>query len=473
MRLLPLVSLAALVGRVLCDSAPSCGNGKNCPEDSPCCSQYGECGTGLYCLGACDVAHSFNSSACVPLPVCNSKEYQFTSSDMIADQTKYLGDNSKYGWTTNGQVLDYGGNVLLTMANQSYGTVISSTSAVWYGKVSATLKTSHGDGVVSAFIIMSPSKDEIDYEFVGSNVGQAQTNFYYEGILNYTNGASISLSSTNESFHTYEFDWSEDRIQWLIDGQVARTLNKADTYNSTTGQYMYPQTPGIVQLSLWPGGSELNGQGTVDWAGGPIDWNMPEFSDPGYLFVTLKDISVECYDPPSGATVSGNSSYVFTSNSNLTESSVQITDDKHILGSFAAVGYDLDKGKDDKNLQTVSAVTVSQLGGNDGDRSASGSVPVASQVKQTSTSDSSTKSLVNVSNVASSTSSSKAKASTTGASSDPSDTAAAASTAGTTTTGSVASSGTTATSDSLSKMEYLSTVMISLIGIFTAGYAFC
>lgn len=70
------------------------------------------------------------------------------------------------------------------MAPGTVGTVIASTSYVWYGKISATLKTSYGKGVVSAFILLSDMKDEIDYEWVGVDLHTTQTNYYFQGIPN-------------------------------------------------------------------------------------------------------------------------------------------------------------------------------------------------------------------------------------------------------------------------------------------------
>jgi beta-glucanase (GH16 family) len=61
---------------------------------------------------------------------------------------------------------------------------MASTVYVWYGKISATLKTSKGKGVVSAFIFLSDMKDEIDYEWIGVDLNTAQTNWYFQGIPN-------------------------------------------------------------------------------------------------------------------------------------------------------------------------------------------------------------------------------------------------------------------------------------------------
>lgn len=59
---------------------------------------------------------------------------------------------------------------------------MATTTYVWYGNVKATLKSSRGKGVVTAFILLSDVKDEIDFEFVGADLKTAQSNFYYQGI---------------------------------------------------------------------------------------------------------------------------------------------------------------------------------------------------------------------------------------------------------------------------------------------------
>lgn len=104
--------------------------------------------------------------------------------DRIADKSEYLGDASKADWVADGTPQTFQNQVLLTMAPDTVGTVLASTFYVWYGKISAKLKTSRGQGVVTAFILLSDVKDEIDYEFVGADLEDAQTNFYYQGIPN-------------------------------------------------------------------------------------------------------------------------------------------------------------------------------------------------------------------------------------------------------------------------------------------------
>lgn len=145
-------------------------------------TEYGECGIGAYCLGGCDPRMSFSLDACVPAPVCQSKVYPMTDLDGVADVTKYYGDASKADWVSQGEPLLYNGNVLLTMPKQSVGTVLASTHYMWYGNVKARVKTSRGAGVVTAFILLSDVKDEIDYEWVGTDLTVAQTNYYFQGV---------------------------------------------------------------------------------------------------------------------------------------------------------------------------------------------------------------------------------------------------------------------------------------------------
>jgi beta-glucanase (GH16 family) len=123
--------------------------------------------------------------------VCKSQDFKLTSLDDVSDISQYLGDSSKANWVSSGKPVVYNNDaILLTMAPDTVGTLLTSTAYVWYGKISATLTTSQGAGVVTAFILMSDSRDEIDFEFVGVDVQHAQSNFYAQGITNCKTGHS-------------------------------------------------------------------------------------------------------------------------------------------------------------------------------------------------------------------------------------------------------------------------------------------
>ncbi|KAL2041956.1 hypothetical protein N7G274_005144 [Stereocaulon virgatum] len=343
----------------------SCGAGSKCPANLPCCSQYGACGVGAYCLGGCDPQFSNTLESCVPAPVCSSQEYKFTSLDGITPNTQYLGDATQANWVSSGTPLmaPDNGSVILTLSEDGQsgsGTLLASSHYVWYGKVGATLKTSRGAGVVSAFILLSDVKDEIDFEFVGNDLQNAQSNFYFQGITNYDQGKNLTVSNgdTFGSWHTYEIDWQPEQLTWSVDGKIQRTLTKSSTFNKTDNQYHYPQTPARVQLSLWPAGLQKNGQGTVAWAGGLIDWSATDPKSNGYYYAMFQDVKVQCYNTPSGANVSGTNSYIYT-DTNGVNSSIAVTNDNTVLKSLLGTGTDMNKDYPNaKPSGTNSAVPV-------------------------------------------------------------------------------------------------------------------
>jgi beta-glucanase (GH16 family) len=182
----PTFNLAAAVAATFAltaSAATNCSAGNPCPASAPCCSQYGQCGVGAYCLGGCDPRYSYDLDSCVAAPVCKSANYDLNSLDDVAKNTVYLGDASTANWVSSGTPAVYSGDsVLLTMAPNTVGTLLMSTHYLWYGKVSATLSTSQGQGVVTAFILMSDVHDEIDFEFVGTDMTHTQSNYYFQGI---------------------------------------------------------------------------------------------------------------------------------------------------------------------------------------------------------------------------------------------------------------------------------------------------
>ncbi len=164
-------------------------------------------------------------------------------------------------------------------------------------------------------------------------------------MLNTTDHNEIDVkvdNSTFDNYHLYELDWTPDQITWSVDNSPHRTLKKSDTWNSTTNQYHYPQTPARVQLSLWPAGSSKNGQGTIAWSGGLVNWKSQDVQKNGYYYAMFKDVNVQCYPAPSGANVTGKTSYIYTSPSG-DNSSVATTDQNTVLKSLLGSGTDPNK----------------------------------------------------------------------------------------------------------------------------------
>ncbi|WWC90229.1 uncharacterized protein L201_005162 [Kwoniella dendrophila CBS 6074] len=290
-----LISLLPLI------SAQTCNSTSLCPASAPCCSEYGYCGSGSYCLGGCEPLYSFKSTSCRPNPICQSQQTYFTDlSKVQMNGTKYDGNATAYDWVVNTGTLvpsPAGDGVRLTLKESDQGTKISSTRYIHYGSIDFVLESSKWNGVVTAAITMSDVKDEIDWEFPGSTTNKVQTNYWFLGVANYsaTQGASSDISSDSSSnFLTYTFDWQEDYLNWMIDGQVVRTVLKSDTLSADGSQYKYPSTPSRVQLSIWPAGISSSAQGTIDWAGGMIDWSDPDYVANGYFWNTLQSIKISC-----------------------------------------------------------------------------------------------------------------------------------------------------------------------------------
>lgn len=164
--------------------------------------------------------------------------------------------------------------------------------------------------------------------------------------------------------HEYCIDWQQDSLTWSIDGKDQRTLDRKSTWNQTSGRFDYPQTPARIMLSLWPAGLPTNEKGTIDWAGGEIDWNS-KYMQNGYYYARFQEVTVQCYDAPSGAKKQGSKSYQYTDKSG-TNNTVAITDKQVILGSLMGTGEkpgEAPKSGDSKPTQSVAMVPGGNPGG--------------------------------------------------------------------------------------------------------------
>lgn len=159
-------------------------------------------------------------------------------------------------------------------------------------------------------------------------------------------GGNITVEDTYSQWHEYEIRWTPDEITWAIDGKVGRTKKKSDTWNETFSQWDYPQTPSRVQLSLWPGGLASNAKGTIDWAGGEIDWESDDIKKNKYYYATFGEVTVECWDGDSPPGTNENKSYIFN-DILATNDTVEDTNKRTTIKSFQASGLDMDKGDKD------------------------------------------------------------------------------------------------------------------------------
>lgn len=162
------------------------------------------------------------------------------------------------------------------------GTTFSTNFLMQYGTVEATIKSAPVNGIVTAFIFMSPGGDEIDFEWVSD---EAQSSYYYHGVIDYSTEATYTVKDDSTAFHNYKITWTPDAIQWYVDGNIIRTVTKESTLRN--GQYSFPSEASAVQLGVWDASKVAS---TAEWAHGPVNWS----SEPSSISAFVQSITVTC-----------------------------------------------------------------------------------------------------------------------------------------------------------------------------------
>ncbi|KAJ6577476.1 concanavalin A-like lectin/glucanase domain-containing protein [Mycena capillaripes] len=323
----------------LLTQAQICNSTSLCPAAAPCCSEFGYCGTGNhFCLAGCNPFQSHTLDSCKPSPICKSTTYTFDDeSRILTNSTLDDGDanNLKYDWILDGGAVSVANGELSMLLTATNGGVrLSSTRFVHYGTITATMKTGRWNGVVAGFVTMSNIRDEIDWEFPSAVTTEGQTNYFWQGLLTIPNHGQVvnGLTDTYEKYHDYTIAWSPDSLLFQIDGKTVRTIERTDTI--VDGVSRFPNTPSRIQLSLWPAGTTTSAPGTIQWAGGLINWADADYTAAGGHFRALvKSVSVKCGDPtPPGASVQG---YVY-SGGTLSNPSIAFSDESTLVGDTAA-----------------------------------------------------------------------------------------------------------------------------------------
>ena len=187
------------------------------------------------------------------------------------------------------------------------------------------------------------------------------------------NSKNITLSNTFDNYHTYEIDWTPETITWKIDGQTGRVMEKKNTWNSTSNRWDYPQTPARVQLSLWPGGLPTNGKGTIDWAGGLVNWNSEDIKNNGYYYSAFKSVEISCFSAKSAPGTNNGKSYTYN---NLAGTNNTVVDGNGatVLKSFLGTGTDMNAGavtdsssKPSSSVESIPGLSGAGVGANSHD----------------------------------------------------------------------------------------------------------
>ncbi|KAK2074550.1 hypothetical protein P8C59_008748 [Phyllachora maydis] len=201
---------------------------------------------------------------------------------------------------------------VFTINKVSDAPTIVSSKYIFYGKVEVVVQASQGVGVVTSFVLQSDDLDEIDWEWLGGDTSQVQTNYFSKGCTQtYTRGGFAQVNNPQSNFDTYTIDWTPQQLTWSINGNVVRTLTAA----SATGCDGYPQTPMQVKLGTWVAGGPNSPPGTVQWAGGYTDISKAPFIG-YYQSIKITDYSNN---------VAGATEYVYGDQSGTSDSIKVIT----------------------------------------------------------------------------------------------------------------------------------------------------
>lgn len=180
-------------------------------------------------------------------------------------------------WKTTAGKIVYGDNgAEFTVDKKGDSPTIQSKFYIFFGEVEVWMKVAKGQGIISTVVLQSDDLDEVDWELTGTNTTHGETNYYGKG--NVTDAAARAkwypVSNPQDEFHNYTTRWTNQSIQWFIDGTQVREL----LYTDANGGKSFPQTPMNVRIGIWAGGDKANDNYTIAWAGGETDYSKGPYS---------------------------------------------------------------------------------------------------------------------------------------------------------------------------------------------------
>ncbi|KAJ5625166.1 hypothetical protein N7510_001475 [Penicillium lagena] len=245
---------------------------------------------------AAPLANAQTWTKCNPLTTTCPSDPGSTESNLNFDFTQASALDM---WTTTAGTVNTGPNgAEFTIAKRGDAPTIQTSFYIFYGEVSVTMKAASGTGIVSSIVLESDDLDEIDWEALGGDTTQIETNYFGKGETgNYNRYTWAAVNTPQDEFNTYTVNWQKDSITFSINNNVVRTL----TYAEASGGSQYPQTPMTVRIGIWAGGDPSNAPGTIEWAGGQTDYADCPFT------MYIKDVSIVNSNPAKSYTYEGNS----------------------------------------------------------------------------------------------------------------------------------------------------------------------
>ncbi|KAH7227196.1 concanavalin A-like lectin/glucanase domain-containing protein [Fusarium redolens] len=236
---------------------------------------------------------------------------------------------------------------------ETNASTIATRKYIFFGRVDVELQAAPGQGIVTAIVLQSDTLDEIDWEWLGGDATQVQSNYFSKGdTTTYDRGDFHDVTEPLTTFHTYSIEWNKNVVQWIIDGNVIRTPKAADAKG-------FPQSPMQIKLGTWCAGGSQTEQGTVEWAGGLTDLSKAPFN------AYYKSVTIVDYAGGDGPVPKSVNEYVYGDNWGSADSikvkygssfdSEEKTSDKNKSEPIGTeIETDASREKDDQSNSTIS-----------------------------------------------------------------------------------------------------------------------
>lgn len=245
-------------------------------------------------LSLLSTATAQTSTSCDPTKKTCPSDVGLNQASYSVDFTK--GASSDWNMTYGSVLYDGTNGANFTISKSGDAPTMQSNFYVFFGEISVVMKTAPGTGIVSSAILESDDLDEIDWEFLGGEATNVQTNYFGKGNTSVPTAqereVDATISDSQAEFHNYTLVWTKDQTVFYVDGAAVRTL----TYAEAVGGTKYPQTPMRVKLGIWAGGDSGNAAGTIAWAGGETDYSQGPFT------AFIQSVSIVNYNPASSYT---------------------------------------------------------------------------------------------------------------------------------------------------------------------------